>query len=32
MSGTTGMRPDQMRPVIEGTVEVFESMLRVRLQ
>jgi chemotaxis protein CheX len=32
MSGATGMRPDQMKPFIEGTVEVFESMLRVRLQ
>lgn len=32
MSGTASMKPDQMKPFVEGTVEVFQSLLRIRLQ
>src|SRR5207253_5872269 len=31
MSGIAPMRSEQMKPFVEGTLEVFESMLRVRL-
>src|SRR5262245_4820306 len=32
MSGIAQMKPDQMKPFVEGTVEVFESLLKIRLQ
>ncbi len=31
MSALAPMRPEQMKPFIEGTVEVFESLLKIRL-
>lgn len=32
MSAVAPMRPEQMRPFVDGTVEVFESLLKVRLK
>lgn len=32
MSGVIGMKPELMRPFVEGTVEVFDSMLQIRLR
>jgi len=32
MSGLVQMKPEQMRPFVEGTVEVFETLLQIRLQ
>ncbi|MBI3856536.1 MAG: chemotaxis protein CheX, partial [Planctomycetes bacterium] len=32
MSNAAQMKPEQMKPFVEGTVEVFESMLRIKLR
>src|SRR6185436_8036101 len=32
MSAVAPMKPEQMKPFVDGTVEVFESLLKVRLK